>query len=317
MVVPRSQLYCRQGFTLVELLVVIAIIGILVSLLLPAVQKAREAAWRTQSTNNLKQVGLAMHSFHDVQKRLPTGYQSTSGPGDGPPGWAWGAQLLPQLEQAPLHDQLRWDLPCWDAANAPLVLTQLNMFLNPAAPNYSGVMQVRDGGGNVLATFGQSHYVANCGHDEPWAYEPPLDDADWRATANGPFYRNSRTKLAEVTDGLSNTVFVGEHTTVSDKTWVGVVPDAEVCPIDPNRHPFTECDSAATLVLAHSGPAPSEPGVVHPPSFPTCHVCQMYAPWHGGLVLMGDGSARFVPVTINVNAWAAMCSMNGGEVVNE
>jgi prepilin-type N-terminal cleavage/methylation domain-containing protein len=320
----RTYPFRQAGFTLVELLVVIAVIGVLVSLLLPAVQKAREAAWRTQSTNNLKQMGVALHNFHDTQKRLPAGYLSNSAAAgadpstlDGPPGWAWGTQILPQLEQASLYDSLQLELSCLHPANALLVKTALKVYLNPGAPNNTGTMQVKDIRGNVLAEFGQSHYVANVGNDEPWGYQPPLDDHGWRKTANGPFYRNSKVALAEITDGLSNTVFLGEHTTVSDKTWVGVVPTAEVCPLDPNRHPFTTCDRAATLVLCHSGPAPSEPGIVHPPSFPTCHVCQMYAPWPGGQVLLGDGSVRFVATTIDVNTWAALSSKNLGDLPGE
>jgi hypothetical protein len=133
----------------------------------------------------------------------------------------------------------------------------------------------------------------------------------------GPFFRNSRTMIGAVSDGLSNTVFVDEHTTVSDKTWVGVVSGAEVCPNDPARFPFTECDAGATLVLCDSGPTPSEDGIIHPPSFPTCHVCQMYAPWQGGNVLLGDGSVRFVSTSINHNTWAALSSMNLGDLAGD
>ena len=87
---------------------------------------------------------------------------------------------------------------------------------------------------------------------------------------------------------------------------------------DPNRVPFTACDGPATLVMCHSGPAPAEPGIVHPPSFPTCHVCQMYSPWAGGgQVLLGDGHVQFVPTSINLNTWAALSSMNLGDVPGE
>jgi prepilin-type N-terminal cleavage/methylation domain-containing protein len=314
------------GFTLIELLVVIAIIGVLIGLLLPAVQKVRAAAARTQSANNLKQIGLALHNHHDAVGRYPAGYSSTSiGAGvnpttlDGPAGWGWAVPLLPYVEQGALHSQLRLELPAWDAANAALVRSPLTVFRNPAAPNDSPTIFVKDSGGATLAEWGRSHYVANAGQDEPWGYDAPNNtDAHWKQVASGPFFRNSRTRVADVIDGLSSTAFVGEHTTISDKSWVGVHPQAMVCPIDPARFPFSECDRAATLVLCHSGPGPGEPGVVHPPGFPTCHVCQMYTPWAGGgLVLFGDGSTRFIPTSVNLDAWAAMSSMNKGDIVHE
>ena len=307
------------GFTLIELLVVIAIIAILIGLLLPAVQKVREAAARLQSTNNLKQIGLALHSYHDTNEVFPAGYQSSpTGPNvnpdtqDGPPGWGWGARLLPYLEQDNLHRQLRFDLPAWHLANAILVKTAIPVFINPAAPNQGGTMLVKTETGTVLAEWGRSHYMANNGQDETWAY-PTGDLAGLPGV--GPFYRNSKVRMSHITDGLSNTVFIGEHTTISDKTWVGVHPTADCCPIDPSRYPFTVCDTAATLVLCHSGPAATEPGVIHPPSFPTCHVCQMYAPWSagGGQVLFGDGRVQFISTSINLNTWAALSSMNMGD----
>jgi prepilin-type N-terminal cleavage/methylation domain-containing protein/prepilin-type processing-associated H-X9-DG protein len=303
------------GMSLVELLVAMAVIGILIGLLLPAVQQVRQTAARMQSQNHLRQLGLALHSYHDAEGTFPPGYQSGRWGGptvtrDTAPGWSWAAFLLPYLEQETLHRQIRWDLPCWDAAQAPVVSRTIPVFLCPAAPNAGPTITVRDEAGTPLAMFGRCHYVANTGQDESWAYA--LADLG-QLPGIGPFYRNSRTRMGDVRDGLSQTVFVGEHTTISDKTWVGVVPGAVVCPLDPHRFPFTECDAAATLVLCHSGPAPTEPGVIHPPSFPTCHVCQMYAPWPGGNVLFGDGSVRFIPTTINLDTWAALCSMRAGD----
>src|SRR5687768_201165 len=97
----------RRAFTLIELLVVIAIIGILVALLLPAVQQAREAARRTQCKNNLKQLGLALHNYHDQHKLLPPGYVSdyTTAGTDTGPGWGWAAMILPQIDQGPLFNR--------------------------------------------------------------------------------------------------------------------------------------------------------------------------------------------------------------------
>jgi prepilin-type N-terminal cleavage/methylation domain-containing protein len=306
----------EAGMSLVELLVAIAVMGLLISLLLPAVQQVRQAAARLQSQNHLRQLGLALHGYHDAEGMFPPGYQSGrwGGPAvtvDTAPGWGWAAFLLPYLEQEALHRQIRWDLPCWDPSQAAAVSRTIPVFLCPGAPNADPTMTVRDASGAALAVFGRCHYVANNGQPESWAY--PLADLG-QLPGIGPFYRNSRTRIATVQDGLSNTVFLGEHTTISDKTWVGVVPGAVVCPLDPQRYPFTTCDAAATLVLCHSGPAETEPGVIHPPSFPTCHVCQMYAPWPGGNVLLGDGSVRFIPTSIHLDTWAALCSMRAGDL---
>lgn len=312
-----------RAFTLVELLVVIAVIGILISLLLPAVQAAREAARRTQCNNNLKQIGIAFHNYHDTHNAFPSAYIIQPGGGgvhgapdpetrDAGPGWAWGALLLPFLEQGNLHGQFDYNLPCWDAVNADLAETPLAFFLCPSASECSGSMEVKDDSANTMATFARSCYVANCGQEEPWLYS--VDS--YEGIADGPLYRNSRTRFADVIDGLSNTVFVGEHhPALSDKTWVGVIPGAMVCPKP--RFAFSPCEPGAILVNAHSGPCSAvSPPVIHPPNSPVSAPCQMYADHPGGCnVLLGDGSVRFVSEMIDQLTWAALASIAGGEVV--
>src|SRR5690606_14465986 len=152
----------------------------------------------------------------------------------------------------------------------------------------------------------------NAGNEEPWGYRAE----DHRGLADGPFYRNSATTIAEITDGLSNTLFLGEHSAIlSDKTWVGVVPGAAVCPT--LRFAFSTCDFAATLVLTHSGPAAAEGHIIHPPNARICHVCQMYAEHPGGAnILLGDGSVRFISETIHQPTWAALATCRNGEVIN-
>jgi len=317
----------NRGFTLIELLVAIAIIAVLMSLLLPAVQQAREAARMTQSRNNLKQLGLALHNYHDSHRTFPASYYADTrhvsrdpATYDGPNGFAWGTMLLPYLDQANLYNQFRLELPCWDPANATPAAATLSVFLNPSTPGHDGPMTVRNSGGTELARFGRSHYVANVGQEEPWGFTAE----DYTNIADGPLYRNSRTRAGDVTDGLSQTVFLGEHSVVSEKTWVGVVPGASVCATDPSRFPITQCDQAATLVNVHSGPASNEIdpitgfAPIHAPNSPLCHVCQMYSPHAGGAhVLLGDGSVRMVSQFVHQPTWAALSSCRKGEVVGE
>jgi prepilin-type N-terminal cleavage/methylation domain-containing protein/prepilin-type processing-associated H-X9-DG protein len=318
----------RFAFTLVELLVVIAIIGILVALLVPAVQAAREASRRMSCQNNLRQLGLALLNYESAHRVFPPAYvaqtrHSLRDPTtyDGPNGFAWGALILPQMEQTHLYHQLRFDLTCWDPSLATIVSRRIPTHLCPSASLADGPALIRNEPGALLATFGRSTYVANAGQEEPWAFQAH----DLTSIADGPMYRNSRVKIAEVSDGLSNTVFLGEHAPVlSDKTWVGVVPGALVCPNNPKRFPLAECDHAATLVNVHSGPASDEIdpitgfAPIHPPNSPLSHVCQMYSEHgNGANVAMGDGSVRFIPSNIHQPTWAAMSSRAKGEVIGD
>ncbi len=150
-----------RGFTLIELLVVIAIIAVLISLLLPAVQSAREAARRAQCVNNLKQMGIALHNYHDSLLIFPPGYIAASkfidAETDTAPGWSWASMILPQLDQAPLYSSINVYLPIQAAANATATQTILSVFLCPSdqLPS-SGTFPVTDGLGNPVATVAQA-----------------------------------------------------------------------------------------------------------------------------------------------------------------
>ncbi|QDU08263.1 DUF1559 domain-containing protein [Gimesia aquarii] len=350
----------RRGFTLIELLVVIAIIATLIALLLPAVQQAREAARRSQCKNNLKQLGIALHNYHDTHSAFPAGYFSYatstgSGPAwanidpdtwDAAPGWSWSSMLLPYLDQAPVYNALEVNRACWDSSHAAIVQTKLPVFLCPSTSGSDEPFLVRDEPGAPLVIggsqirFGRSHYVASHGQESCWGecgavptgiiftniYTKTTTtvtiNGDASRVADGPFFRNSRTKMRDVTDGTSNTIFLGEHSSkLSDKTWVGVVPGAFTHP--QFSSPENGSDAAATLCLVHAGPSGGELDItgfpiVHPINFPTFHVGQMYSEHTGGgHVCMGDGSVRFVSENIDLLLFAELSSINEGEVIGE
>ena len=356
----RPKTSARPAFTLIELLVVIAIIAILISLLLPAVQQAREAARRTQCKNNLKQLGIALHNYHDVHRRLPAGYFSYptstgSAPAwaqldpqtwDGGPGWSWAASLLPFLDQGNISTAVNFDQPMWFPGNRDPIATKLSVFLCPSSSGGDEPFTVlsADGSPRLIQgepiRVGRSHYVASHGQESCWGECGAATEGtvftniytgetktvpihgDASRVADGPFFRNSGTRFRDVTDGLTNTIFLGEHSSkLSDKTWVGVVPGASTPPRFSS--PENGADAAATMVLVHAGPSGGELDItgfpiIHPINFPTFHVGQMYSEHTGGgQVCLGDGSVRFVTESIDLLLWAELSSMNEGEVIGE
>lgn len=350
--------YCdRKAFTLVELLVVIAIIAMLVTLLLPAVQSAREAARTTHCSNNLKQLGLATHNYESAMGKLPAGYESyptSTGAApawaeidpstwDAGPGWGWTSRLLPFMEEGNVVDALQGQrAPIWTAELRAAVTTQIPSVLCPSSSGPEGVITLLDEAGQPLqrgdgiVKLGRSHYVASHGQESCWGecgasksgivfdniYTSETREVqingDASKVADGPFFRNSKVKFRQITDGLSKTIFFGEHSgRLSDKTWVGVVPGAFSHPrfSSPENGP----DAAATLTLVHAGPSGGELDItglpiIHPVNFPTYHVGQMYAEHPaGGYACMGDGSVRFMPNDMDLIVFSELSSMNEGE----
>jgi prepilin-type N-terminal cleavage/methylation domain-containing protein/prepilin-type processing-associated H-X9-DG protein len=341
------------AFTLVELLVAIAIIGMLVALLLPAVQSVREAARRTQCVNNLKQIGIALHNYHDALRVYPPAYVGNpnlsgqiagvsfpDGNANGPPGFAWGVLILPQLEESGLRAQFDTHLPCWAPQNQAAARTKLSIFLCPSASGGSDGFVVDRGDGDAWnptlsatpfdpqITFSHSHYVTNAGIHQPWGRTSAYTDFTQPETVtsgnitsreliDGPFYRNAHLRAKDVTDGLTNTVFVGEHSSIlSNKTWVGVVPNCVTCP----KFPFpSACNSGGAIVAAHSGPDTHDRPqvIIHAPNNPFGHTDEMFAEHPDGAnTLFGDGSVRFINEDIDPFTFVHLSTRNAGEIVS-
>ncbi len=341
------------GFSLVELLIVIAIMGILVALLLPAIQAAREAARRTQCSSNLHQLGLAIQTYHDVQGVYPPAYIGSpyatgtiagvgfpDGNANGPSGFAWGTLILPFLEESNLTWQFNMKLACWAPENAAAAKTRVEVFLCPSASGGSDGFVVDRGQGDAWDPslsntpydpeifFAHSHYVTNAGIHQPWGRVTEFTDftkpetvsaggQTYIATIDGPFYRNAKLRAKNITDGLSTTIFIGEHSSVlSNKTWVGVVPYSVTCP----KFPFpSACNSGGALVAAHSGPDTHDRPqvIIHAPNNPFGHTDEMYAEHpEGANILFGDGSVKFMSEAIHPLTFVALSTRNGEEMVS-
>ena len=218
----------KRGFTLIELLVVIAIIAILIALLLPAVQQAREAARRSACKNNMKQIGLALHNYHDTHRTFPPGwvqqipYPATATPtaADNNRGnWAWGAFILPFMDQSGLYNAIQIDTGNSLAAaltNASVRDALLNPLATFRCPSDVGkdlsdtdARRIGDTSGTLYDSPRSNYVAANS------SYFPGVDDNNTVSNsgqyANGCFYRNSRTRMKDIVDGTSNTILVGER----------------------------------------------------------------------------------------------------------
>jgi prepilin-type N-terminal cleavage/methylation domain-containing protein len=308
----------RNAFTLIELLVVIAIIAVLVGLLVPAVQKVREAAARIQCQNNLKQIGLALHGYHDANKRFPPGYAAVGsyvdGATDTAPGWGWAAFILPYLEQGALRNQLNFNQPI-QASSA--IQTILPVYLCPSDVTQPGAFAVPDGFGNTVCLAAPTSYAACCGNDASETTDP---------IGSGVFFRNSTIRIADITDGTSSTILVGERAWAqANGAWAGAIPGAVIKrgannPCQPNVPGAWYPASTLAIAHAHLNNALSDPdGSAGMDDFSSMH-------FGGSVFVFGDGSVHFIRsiASDNVNGsytadglnFQALGTRASGEVVS-
>lgn len=320
----------RRAFTLIELLVVIAILAVLLGLLLPAVQKAREAASRLRCQNNLKQIGIAVHLYSNTHGTFPPGYvyngappAATPAPVPGPikpqridripvrppgtppqpngPGWGWASYLLDNLEQGNLERQINFSLPVEAVSNLAPRITVLSIYTCPSDLS-TGVFTVQSETNTALATAATNSYAACFGTGYLLGTDPD--------SGNGVFYRNSATRFTDITDGTSNTLAIGERGALfAQGPWAGVMTGGTIrtTPGAPVYSSIIEL--APAMVLARVGPHTLNSTSSEPYDFfsPHAQVVQF---------LFGDGSVHALSIAIDLGVLQAMATRAEGEPVD-
>ena len=328
-----------RGFTLIELLVVIAVIGILVALILPAVQQAREAARRAGCKNNLKQIGLALHNYLGSHQVFPPGYVDLNAvPNSTPdidlgPGWGWATFLVPHMDQDPIYNQINFNQGVGAGVNIQISQKSLPIYQCPS-DGLQDPFSVYDS--TFIApnmTLAHSNYVAcsgwvECFYGAGGNPQPGLGtdglNGPYGVTGVGMFWRNSKMTPQRALDGLSNTIAIGERSSNhAPATWTGA-PARMRCPAwmavqppVPNSPPpgpaYTNSDYGEAFVLSHGNS-------LHVPNadFPVYDPDVFYSYHTGGAnFLFGDGSVRFISRSVDGQTFQALVTSAGGDRTGE
>jgi prepilin-type N-terminal cleavage/methylation domain-containing protein/prepilin-type processing-associated H-X9-DG protein len=297
-----------SAFTLIELLVVIAIIAVLIGLLLPAVQKVREAANRSSCLNNLKQLGLAAHNYHDSYGVFPPG-QLTS-----PKKHALGAYLLPFIEQTSLATPYSFAIHWYEAANQPVVTTPLKVFSCPSAPHADGLVFPVTRNYNVAYPISEAvtDYAAFNNVDQALQDQgyipkaPPLPPK-----SNGILVSGGKVRIADVADGTSQTLIIGENAGRPRNYITGAI---DVTPTPPTNYGGGWADwDNPNQMHGNSPDGRTSPG---PCAINCSNNGGMYS-FHasGANIAFADGSIRYLQASLSMAVMAALITKDGGEVI--